>query len=194
MSTRVLSEGSNEVVLSLFLDVLSVQLTPELRMGSIRAKPSTGEVSLHVVGPEMRDKIPPNGFKLGEVMLDAKGRIKTMRLIPTQIPFKSSSTQNSLQIGAVSVVPIDSTSRMQLTPAPQAPMTLRLLAHLELAGVELSPTFQISQIVLKDRGEPIRVTMNSQTGGEDNGTACETAGVRLDHSAHIAELLLNPVK
>ena len=194
MSTRVLSEGPNEVVLSLFLDVLSVQLTPELRMGSIRAKPSSGEVSLHVVGPAIRDKIPENGFKLGEVVLDAKGRIKTMRLIPTQIPFKAAPTQNSLQIGAVSVVPIDSTSRMQLTPAPQAPMTLRLLAHLELAGVELSPTFQVSQIVLKDRGQPIRVTMNSQTGAEENGTACETVGVRLDQSAHIAELLLNPLR
>ena len=47
------------------------------------------------------------------------------------------------------------------------------------------------EIVLKDRGQPIRVTMNS--GAEDNGTACETAGVRLDHAAHIAELLLNPL-
>ncbi|HJT80699.1 MAG TPA: response regulator, partial [Chthoniobacterales bacterium] len=191
MSTRVLSEGPNEVVLSVFLDVLSVQLTPELRMGSIRAKPSSGEVSLHVVGPA---KIPPNGFKLGEVVLDAKGRIKTMRLIPTQVPFRAAPTQNSLQIGAVSVVPIDSTSRMQLTPAPQAPMTLRLLAHLELAGVELSPSFEISQIVLKDRGQPIRVTMNSHPGAEENGTACEAVGVRLDQAAHIAELLLNPVR
>jgi DNA-binding response OmpR family regulator len=191
LTTRVLSEGPNEVVLSLFLDVVSVQLTPALRMGSIRAKPSSGEVSLHVVGSAVRGKIPENGFKLGQVGLDAKGRITEMRLIPTQVPFKAAMTQNSLQIGAVSVVPIDSTSRMQLTPAPQTPMTLRLLAQLDLAGVELSSTFQISQIVLRDRGRPIRVTMNS--GNEDNGTACETVGVRLDHSAHIAELQLNPL-
>lgn len=193
MSTRVLSEGPNEVVLSLFLDVVSVQLTPELRMGSIRARPSSGEVSLHVVGPAMK-QIPENGFKLGEVSLDAKGRIKTMRLVPTQIPFKAAATQNSLQIGAVSVVPIDSTNRMQLTPAPQSHMTLRLLAHLELAGVELSPSFQVSQIVLKDRGQPIRVTMNSlKFEQESNSPPFETLDVLLDHSSRIKELLLNPV-
>jgi hypothetical protein len=84
---------------------------------------------------------------------------------------------------------------MQLTPSPGAPMTLRLLAYLELAGVELSPTFQVSHIVLKDRGRPIRVTMSGQTPGqEENGTACEAVSVRLDHFAHIAELLLNPVR
>lgn len=195
MSTRVLSEGPNEVVLAVFLDVVSVQLTPELRMGSIRAKPSSTEVSLHVLSPGMRGKLPQTGFQLGQVNLDGKGRIATMRLIPTQAPIKITPTQNSFQIGAVSVVPINSTARMQLTPTPGAPMTLQLFAHLELAGVELSPTFQISQIVLKDRGRPIRVTMNSPAGGqEENGTACEAVSVRLDHSARIAELLLNPVR
>jgi hypothetical protein len=182
-------------VLSLFLEVVSVQLTPELRMGSIRARPSSAEVSLHVVSPGAWAKLPQTGFKLGQVGLDGKGRIATMRLIPTQVPFKATVTQNALQIGAVSVVPIDSTSRMQLTPTAGAPMTLQLLARLELAGVELSPTFQVSQIVLRDHGHPIRVTMNSQTSGqEETGTACETVAVRLDHSAQIKELLLNPVR
>jgi DNA-binding response OmpR family regulator len=195
MSTRVLSEGPNEVVLSLFLEIVAVQLTPELRMGSIRAKPSSGEVSLHVASMGMREKLPQTGFKLGEIGLDGKGQIAMIRLIPTLAPVRTESTQNALQIGAVSVIPIDSTARMQLTPTPGASMRLKLVARLELAGVELSPTFQISHIVLKDRGGPIRVTMSGQsTGQEENGTACETVSVRLDHSAHLAELLLNPVR
>jgi hypothetical protein len=72
-------------------------------------------------------------------------------------------------------------------------MTLRLLAHLELAGVELSPTFQVSHLVLKNRGRPIRVSLNTQTTQEQNGTTCEAVAVRLDHSAQIKELLLNTV-
>jgi DNA-binding response OmpR family regulator len=195
MSTRVVSEGPNEVILSLFLDVVSVQLTPELRMGSIRARPSSGEVSLHVLSPGAFSNIPRTGFKLGPVGLDGRGRITTVRLVPTQQPVKDAPTQHSLQIGAVSVVPIDSASRMQLTPAAGAPMTLQLLANLELAGVELSPTFQIAQIVLKDRGQPIRVTMNSHSSGqEENGTACETVDVRLDRFAQIKELMLDPIR
>jgi hypothetical protein len=195
ISTSVFSDGPNEVVLTLFLDVVSVQLTPELRMGSIRARPSSAEVSLHFISPGMRAKPPQTGFKLGQVGLDSYGRIATVRLVPTLAPFKGGQTRNSLQIGGVSVVPIDSTKRVQLTPTAGAPMTLQLLVHLEFVGVELSPTFQVSQLVLKDRGEPLRVSLNSQPGAqEQNGTKCETVDVRLDHSAHIAELLLNPLR
>jgi hypothetical protein len=41
----------------------------------------------------------------------------------------------------------------------------------------------------------LRVSLNSQPGAqEQNGTKCETLDVRLDHSAHIVELLLNPLR
>ena len=179
-------------MLSLLLEVVSVQLTPELRMGSIRARPSSGQVTLHIIAPGLRDKLPESGFKLGPVVLDGRGRIATVRVTPALLPVKAVPVRNALHIGAVTVVPIDHTSRMQLSAAPDAPMTLQLLAHLELAGVELSPTFQLSQLVLKNRGRPIRVTLNSGIH-EENGTACETVAVRLDHTAQIKELLLTPV-
>jgi DNA-binding response OmpR family regulator len=192
--TPVLSAGTNEVVLSLFLDVISVQLTPELRMGSIRAKPSSAEVSLYAVSSEARGALAQTAFKLGQAALDGLGRIATLRLIPSHVPVKPTPTQNALQIGAVTVVPIDSTSRMQLTPTPDAAMRLQLLAHLELTGVELSSTFQVSQIVLQDQGQPFRVMMTSQPPGqEENGAICETVAVELDYLARIRELLLNPV-
>ena len=72
---------------------------------------------------------------------------------------------------------------------------MQLLANLELAGVELSTNFQVSQLVLKSRGNNVRVTLSSQSvGQEQTGTTCETADVRLDSSARIAELLLNPIR
>jgi hypothetical protein len=191
MAARVLSDRPNEVVLSLFLNVLSVQLTPELRMGSIRAKPSSGEVSLHAIGKDANEQLPQTGFRLGPVALDAKGRIRTLRLIPAGGPVKTAPTQRSLQIGAVSVIPVNSTNRMQLTPSPGSGMTLQLVAHLELAGVELSPTFQVAQVLLKDQHQPIRVTMNA--GREDGGTTFEAVTVGLDQAACISELLLTPV-
>src|SRR5205814_754526 len=104
------------------------------------------------------------------VALDGKGQIATVRLTPTLAPARPAPIRNALQIGAITVVPIDSTSRMQLTPAGDAPMTLQLVAHLELAGVELSPSFQISHLVLKNRGRPIRVSLNGPASGrEENG-------------------------
>ena len=73
-------------------------------------------------------------------------------------------------------------------------MRVHLLAQLEIAGVELSSTFQISQLVLKSKSSQARVTLNAQTVSPDQpGTTFEIASVRMDASARLAELTLNPV-
>jgi hypothetical protein len=61
--------------------------------------------------------------------------------------------------------------------------------------VELSPNFQVAQLVLKNRSNKVRVILSSEAvGPEQTGATCETASVQLDHSSRIAELLLNPIK
>jgi len=186
-------EGT-DVVLGLFLEVVSMQLTDSLRMGAIRAKPSSTTVSLHVASPALRAALPANGFHLGPVELDKDGRLATLRLIPTLHPFVPLETRNALQIGGVSVVPTNSHEHVQLLPKMNAPMRMQLLAHLELAGVELSNTFQVAQLVLRSRTPTVQVTLSSQSvGQEETGATCEAA-LHLDNSARIAELLLNPVR
>src|SRR5947207_12165536 len=51
----------------------------------------------------------------------------------------------------VAMIPNETRARVQLTPAGTTPMTMELLAHLEMGGVELSPTFQLAQLTLKWR-------------------------------------------
>ncbi len=72
-------------------------------------------------------------------------------------------------------------------------MTMEMLAHLELAAVELSPTFQVTQLVLKWPTNVVRVKLNPK-GPEQRGATFEAASVKLDNAARIAELLLNPIK
>jgi hypothetical protein len=190
----VFTEGMNEVVLGLFLEVVSMQLTPALRMGTVRARPSSLVASLHVVSAALRAALPPNGFQLGPVDLDRTGRIAVLRVIPTVHPFMPLETRSALQIGGVSVVPVNSHERLQLTPMSTGSMRMHLLARFEVAGVELSSTFQISQLVLKSRTNQVRVTLNAQAvGQEQNGTACEISGVQMDGAARLSELTLNPV-
>ena len=188
-------KDGNEVVLGLFLQVVSMQLTPSLRMGSIRAKPSSFTVSLHA-SPAVRAAFPAEtGFELGRIDLDANGRIATVRLIPTLQAVQRMPTRNALQIGALDVVPHDSSKHVQLTPSQSAPMMMHLLAHLELAGVELSTNFQVAQLICRNRSNTVRVTLNSEAAGqEQTGVFCETAAVKLDATARIAELLLRPLK
>ncbi|MDQ2823964.1 MAG: response regulator [Verrucomicrobiota bacterium] len=196
ISAPVLSTQPNDVVLGLFLEVVSMQLTPSLRMGTIRAKPSSSAVSLHVSPVALRAALPAQtAFQLGPVELDADGRIATLRLIPTLQPFQHLQTLNACQIGGVAVVSVNSHECVQLTPTTTAPMTMQLLAQLELAGVELSANFQVAQLVLKNYSNTVRVMLGVEAlGQEQTGATCETAAVRLDNSARIAELLLNPIK
>lgn len=196
VSAEVVSKTGNEVVLGLFLEVVSMQLTPSLRMGAIRAKPSSFTVSLHVSPAALRSALPvETGFELGRVELNAKGAIASMRLIPTLKPVQRLETRNALQIGGLSVVPHNSREHMQLTPAANAPMMMHLLAHFEVARVELSTSFTVALIVLNSRSSTVQMTLSSEAvGQEQTGTLCETAAVRLDSSSRIAELLLNPLK
>jgi DNA-binding response OmpR family regulator len=186
---------SNDAVLGLFLDVLSMQFTPQLQMGTIRAKPSSATASLHLPSA-IRDSLPvETGFELVRTELDANGHIATTRLVPTMKPFQPVKTRNAFEIGEVAVVPGETRERVRLTPTMTVPMTMQLLAHLDLAGVELSPAFQVSTVILRWRGSRVRITLSSKaTAGESQGAEFEIAVVQLDPGGRITELLLNPVR
>ena len=192
VSAPIVLGGQNDVVLGLFLEVMSMQLTPQLRMGTIRARPASLTVSLHFLSPAARNAIPTEiGFQLGPAELDENGRIATMRLIPTARPFQPAQMRNAFEIGGVALVPSESRARVQLTPAGTTPMTMELLAHLEMGGVELSPTFQVAQLLLKWRTSAVRVTLDPKAP-EQTGAGFDVSAVKLDGSGRIAELLLNP--
>ena len=196
VSAPLVSGRQNDVVLGLFLEVVSMQFTPQLRMGAVRAKPSSFTVSLHIPSAALRETFPlKTGFQLGQTELDANGRITTLRLSPTLKPFQPAPTRNAFEIGDVAVIPAQARERLELMPAAAAAMTMQLLAQLELVGVQLSPTFQVAQIILKWRSNAVRVTFSSNGIAEEkSGAAFETAAIQLDNSARIAELLLNPIR
>lgn len=190
---KVRVTSNNDAVLGLFLEVVSMQLTPQLQMGAIRAKPSSSTVSLHL-SAAIRDTMPAQiGFQLGSAELDANGRLSILRLIPTARPFQRAQTQSAFEIGGVSLIPNTVKTHVQLTPSGSTPMTVELLAHLELAAVELTPTFQVAQLILKWPTNIVRVTLNPKAP-EQTAARFGASSVRLDNFARIAEILLNPIK
>lgn len=184
--------GKNEVVLGLFLEVLSMQLTPQLRMGAIRAKPVSFTVSVHF--PSDASQVPAEiGFQLASTQLDGEGRISSMHLVPTAKPFQPAQMRNAFEIGGVAMIPNETRARVQLTPAGTTPMTMELLARLEMGGVELSPTFQLAELILKWRSSAVHITLNPKAP-EQSGASFDVSHVQLNGSGKIAEILLNPVK
>ena len=74
-----------------------------------------------------------------------------MRLVPNSKPFQPAQIRTAFQIGSVAVVPGATRQRVQLTTAGSSPMMLQIIARPELAGVKLSPAFQVAELVLKWR-------------------------------------------
>lgn len=187
ISTPAIGKTGNEVVLGLNLEVVAMRLTPSLRMGAIRARPSSLTVSLHASPATIPSEI---AFELGRTEMDASHRLTILRLVPTRQQFERVATRTAVEVGALNVVAQDSRGQVQLTPSPNSTMTMHLLAHLDLASVELSSTFELAALVLRNRSQTVRVTL----GSEQTGVFCEIAGIRLDQNGCISEMLLNPLK
>lgn len=180
-------------VLGFFLEVISMQLTPQLQMGAIRAKPNSHIVSLHLSSAAARGAIPPEtAFQLGPAELDAQGRILNLRVLATKQPWQPGQTRSAFEIGGVALIPNHTRTRVQLTPAGTTPMTIELVAHLELGSVQLSATFQVAQLILRWPSQIVHVTLDPKAA-EKTGAAFEASEIKLDNSGRIAELLLKSV-
>jgi hypothetical protein len=191
---RVAPTDGSAAVLAIFLEVLSMQLTSQLQMGAIRARPASLTASLRLQSAAARNAIPAElGFQLGPARLNGEGRISTMRLVPTSKPFQPAQMRTAFEIGGVALIPNETRARVQLTPAGTTPMTMELRAHLELNAVELTPSFQVAQLILNWSTNAVRVTLNPKAP-EQTAAKFELRVLKLDDSGRIAELLLQPSK
>jgi DNA-binding response OmpR family regulator len=193
-AVRVAPTDGSGAVLGLFLEVLSMQLTSQLQMGAIRARPASLIASLRLESAIARNAIPAEtGFQIGPAQFSAEGRISTLRLLPSSKPFQSAQPRNAFEIGGVALIPNETRARVQLTPSGTTPMTMELFAHLELSAVELTPSFQVAQLILNWRTNAVRVTLNPKAP-EQTAAKFEMRIEKLDSSGRIAELLLNPIR
>jgi DNA-binding response OmpR family regulator len=187
------SLATNEVLLDLPLDVVAMQMDSSFQIRSIRARPASPTVTIQLPALAARAALPmQTGFLLGCVELDAVGRISTVRLVPTQQPFRQIESRTAFAIGDITVLASDESERLQLMSVEASRMTMQLFAPLELLSVEFAANLEVRQLVLRCRGSAVRVTLNSQGSAAHTGAIFETTAVRLNDSKHIVELTLAP--
>jgi CheY-like chemotaxis protein len=182
--TSLAAVNGSSVVLGLGMEVVAVQFTPRFQIGAIRARPTASTLSLTHSSAPAENLLA--GFEIGQVELDAAGRIRTMRVMPTRQPAKTFRTQNQLVINDLALV--NQNASIQVTAGQSAPMTMQVMALFKVAGVELSDRFEVAQLVLQPAGTRVRVILDPQSRA---ATEFETAQVRLDPSQRIAEFVLN---
>ncbi len=187
--------AENEVVVGFRLEVTSMQLTPLLKIGLLRARPSALAISLQVRSNKSPERLPLEiGFTLGPVQLNAHGRIDTIRLIPTRRPIgPRPAASASFDVGTVEDMPANALNRVQITSSGMAPMTVQLLAHFHLSAVEMSPNLEIDALIVKAREGSVRISLDSDASArEENAATFDLVSVKLDESGRLAELSLAP--
>ena len=180
----------NAVVLHLALEVVSLQFSPSLRMTSIRARPASQLVSLHILPQAIPGAvISEAGFQIARVDLDSRGQMHVVHLAPAHGDLPRLETENKIPVKNIVVLPSVRGQAVELTPMPAAPMRMQLLALFELCGVELAPDFGVAHLVLKSRGGKMRVTFEPDAAR--SGATFQTAQVLLDRSGRMTEVLLD---
>jgi hypothetical protein len=170
------------------MEVIAIQFTPRFQIGTIRAKPTASTLSLTHSSSSAPAENLLAGFEIGPVELDAQGRIRLMRVVPTRRPANSIHTRNGFAINDVAL--LNQNASIELTAQAAAPMTMQLVAMFKVAGVELSDRFEVAQLVLQPAGTRVRITLDPHSRAP-GGTEFEAAQVRLDASSRIAEFVLN---
>ncbi|MBA2743200.1 MAG: response regulator [Chthoniobacterales bacterium] len=184
--------NSNAVILGIPLEVLAMQFSPTLRMASIRARPLSTTVWLHLQGSaSLGVALPQAGFELGRVDLNTRGHIDTLRLIPARSAVAKPPLRGQLRVSDVAILSLTGGKAMQLTPTTASPMTMELFESFEVIAVELSVTFGVGAVVLRSRSADIRVSL--QPGSPSTGATFKSAQVLLDREARISEILLDAI-
>ena len=110
---RVAPTDGNGATLGLFLEVLSMQLTSQLQMGAIRARPASLMASLRLESATARSAIPAEtAFQIGPAQFSGEGRISQLRLLPTTKPLQPAQMRNAFEIGGVALIPNETRARV----------------------------------------------------------------------------------
>jgi DNA-binding response OmpR family regulator len=188
-----LASPNATVVLGLGMEVISVQFGSRFKVKTIRVRPSPTTLSLTQISPPFdAEHRWGSGFALGTVDLDPSGRIRTMRVLPMRRPAGSIRTRNGFDINDVMLLNGNGSGSIQLTAGASTPMTIQMVTRVKVVEVELSERFEVAQLVLHLEGSRVRAALDPSTGS-GYSTEFETARVRLDSAAHIAELVLRLV-
>jgi DNA-binding response OmpR family regulator len=182
----------NEVMLDLPLDVVAMQVNSAFQIGAIRARPASSMVAIEIPADGKTALPLKTAFQLGPIDLDATGNISIVRLIPTSQPFRAAEMRSAFEIDGVTVVAANELERLQLM-STAASMTMQLFTPLELISVELGPSLEIKQLVLRCRAKAVRVSLTTRGSQTHTDARFETTRVQLDQSRRINELTLTPL-
>ena len=178
-----------QVIVTLPMEVVSMQLTSFFRMDELKLKPVGSSVAVKMSDRGGMIGVPVDtGFHLEAAELDAKGKIATIRLTPALQPPPLAAGESSFAIGNLNLLGANGYQNVELTATEAAAMHVQVTAQFELVSVELSLSFGVAAMILKSRSTTVQI----KTGAAGDGAPFEVNEVQLDPSARLETLFVRP--
>jgi hypothetical protein len=189
LATNVPAPNLTTVLVGLALETLSVQLTPALRVGQVRARLASRTVSLNVPPETLHSAITlKTGFDVENFTINQAGQIATIRLLPNRRPLELLEINRRFTVDDLE---IESGSTVELTPNASASMSLQMLAAFRLQAVELSASFEVARLILASLSPRVRVSLDPAAAA--SGAIFQTSTVQLDKANQLTEIVLAPL-
>lgn len=192
--SRVTSTGvihrPTELSVTLSFRVVALQFTAFFEVEAARLRPFDRIAVVRMSDREDSKGVPfTSGFRLDTVTLAGSGTIDTIRLVPTRQMPKLPPPSNWFTVGESDAQIESPQSPLLLNASPEATMSLQLTATFELFALELSGSFEVVSVVLKNRENAVLVRNES----EGPGKSFEALEARLAPSAELQSLLVRAV-
>ena len=177
------------VLLGVALEPITMQLTPALKIGQIRARAVSRTVSLSFPPETFRFILAlQTGFDIESVWIDDRHQLQAIWLAPNRRPIEVLKTSGRFNVDDVEIAP---SQGLDLMPKEAAVMRVQMLAAFKLESVELSPLFDVSRLVLTAVSRRVRVSLEAST--EAPGSIFEIREVHADPTTNLGDLTLSPV-
>jgi hypothetical protein len=177
------------VELSFSFGIASMQLTPTFRIGALQLRPISNVVTM---------RLPPSPEPLSAVNLQAfweiaefqpiLGGFGMVRLAPSQRRRSIIGPPLSFAVAGLKLVSNFEAAPVQVTPSQQAYVVVS--GGFEIAGVDFSPSFELTSIVLNSSAKEVAVQLPGAPS-VDGAVSFEVVHVQLGSSGEIGMMQLS---
>ena len=177
------------VELSFSFGIASMQLTPTFRIGALQLRPISNVVTM---------RLPPSPGPLSAVNLQAfweiaefqpiLGGFGMVRLAPSQRRRSIIGPPLSFAVAGLKLVSNFEAAPVQVTPSQQAYVVVS--GGFEIAGVDFSPSFELTSIVLNSSAKEVAVQLPGAPS-VDGTVSFEIVHVQLGSSGEIGMMQLS---
>ena len=161
MSVQLPASGmQTNVQVTFSLEIASMRLTPAFKTSGLQLKPTSKVVSMRFAPSQ--DLQPPMNlqvtFEVGRIDL-SNGSIGAMRLSPSLQQTPAIRNSSAFAISGSEFVSGSGGAPVQLTPHHQDQASVHLTAEFQIGGIEFTPLFEISTIVLNATSRRVSIQL-----------------------------------